>query len=462
MKFFKLLLGTCLLGLLAACGGGGGSPGTGSGIFVPLFTSAQSTVTVAVNGADAYSIGGGVGPYTVTSDNKFVAVAGVSGSTFTVGGVKEGTAKVQVRDRNGETVVVNVVVSDGDDTALYTTAPAAITMAPATTTLPFEARGGTSPYVVTSSNTSVVRVNQTGSTFTLTSLIAGSANVTVQDSTGLNSKTLVVTVKTDPGTPLKLNPASASGNVGDTITILISGGTGSYSSATAANPTVATAALSGSSVAIALKAAGSTVVTVRDSAGQTAEIAVTATNVVADLRLSPETFSVSELNNSPFQVSVFGGSAPYSIFVSEPSLASATLSGSTVTIGLGTQGSRCISGGSVDVEITVIDAQGSSGTSTMTVTEDTSAACGTVDPLATTAGGAFNLVAGQSRSVTISGGVKFSPAPTYQVSSSNTAAATVSALTGDTFSVTAVAAGVSTISVRDAANTTVTFTVTVP
>jgi len=462
MKFFKLFLGTCLLGLLAACGGGGGSAGSGNGTGTPLFTSAQSTVTVAVNGADTFGIGGGIGPYTVTSDNKFVAVAGVSGSTFTIGGVKEGTAKVQVRDRNGETVLVNVVVSDGDDTALYTTAPAAITMAPGTTTLPFEARGGTSPYVVTSSNTSVVRVNQAGSSFTLTSLIPGTANVTVMDNTGLNSKTIVVTVKTDPGTPLKLNPASASGNVGDSITVLISGGTGSYASATAANTTIATAALSGSSVTIALKAAGSTVVTVQDSAGLTAEIAVTATNAAATLRLSPTTFSVSELSTASLQSTIFGGTAPFSVFVSDQALASAAVSGSTVTIGLGTQGSRCIATSSEAVTITVIDALGASGSSVMTINEDTSAACGTVDPLTTTAGGAFTLVAGQVRSVTISGGVKFNPAPTYQVSSSNTAAATVSALTGDTFSVTAVATGVSTITVRDAANTTVTFTVTVP
>lgn len=462
MKFFKLLLGTCLLGLLAACGGGGGSAGSGSGILVPLFTSAQSTVTVAVNGADTFSIGGGVGPYTVTSDNKFVAVAGVSGSSFTVGGVKEGTAKVQVRDRTGETVLVNVVVSDGDDTALYTTAPAAITMAPGTTTLPFEARGGVSPYVVTSNNTSVVRVNQTGSTFTLTSLIAGSAKVTVLDNTGLNPKTIDVDVTTDPGTPLKLNPETASGNVGDSITVLISGGTGSYASATAANTTVATATLSGSSVSIALKAAGSTVVTVRDSAGQTAEIDVTATNVAAVLRLSPATFSVSELSTASLQSTIFGGTGPYSLFVSDQSLASATVSGSTVTIGLGSQGSRCITTASKAVTITVIDALGASGSSVMTINQDTSAACGPAATLETTAGGPFTLVAGQSRSITISGGVKFNPAPTYQVTSSNTAAATVSALTGDTFSVTAVATGVSTITVRDAANSTVTFTVTVP
>jgi hypothetical protein len=462
MKVIRIVFGLLLAALLSACGGGGGSPGSPGGVDIALFTSAPATgATVPLNGAEVYAVGGGKAPYTVSSSNRFVALAGVSGNKITVGGVAEGTASVEVRDALGAAVTFAVKVSDGDDRALYTTAPSALTLTPGSTTLPFEARGGVAPYVVASDNPSVITVSQSGSTFSLTALIAGTANVTVTDNTGVAPKTIVVSVKTNPGTALALNPAAATGNVGDTITVLVSGGTGNYVSATAANTTIATASLSGSSVSISLKAAGTTAVSVRDSAGQIVQIAVTATNTAATLRLSPETFSVSELNNSPFSVSIFGGTAPYRVFVDDQALASASVSGSTLTIGLGTQGSRCVAA-DTDVKISIIDNLGAAGAATMKVLNEASTQCGAAAVLTTTAGGDFTLVAGQSRSITVSGGVKFNPAPTYEVTSANPAVATVSALTGDTFSVTAVAAGTSTITVRDAANTVVTFVVTVP
>lgn len=462
MKVIRIVFGLLLAALLSACGGGGGSPGSPGGVDIALFTSAPATgATVPLNGAEVYAVGGGKAPYTVSSSNRFVALAGVSGNKITVGGVAEGTASVEVRDALGAAVTFAVTVSDGDDRALYTTAPSALTLTPGSTTLPFEARGGVAPYVVASDNPSVITVSQSGSTFSLTALIAGSANVTVTDNTGVDPKIIAVSVKTNPGTALALNPAAATGNVGDTITVLVSGGTGNYVSATAANATIATASLSGSSVSISLKAAGTTAVSVRDSAGQIVQIAVTATNTAAALRLSPAEFTVSELNNSPFQVSIFGGTGPYRVFVNDQTLASATVSGTVVTIGLGTQGSRCVDSDTV-VNLSVIDSLGATGTSELTINNESALACAVTRPLQTNAGVGFTLVALQSREVTIAGGVPFSPAPEYEVTSSNTAVATVSGVGGTTFDVNAVAAGTSTITVRDAANTTVTFVVTVP
>lgn len=461
MNMIRILMGLLVAALLAACGGGGGSSGSPGGVEVPLFTNAPEDATVPLNGAEVYLVGGGRAPYTVSSNNRFIAVAGLSGDKITVGGVSEGTANIEVRDALGVTASFEVSVSDGDDRGLYITAPAALTLTPGQTTLSFEARGGVAPYAVFSNNTNVVRVNQSGNTFTLTGQIIGSAVVTVLDNTGVTSKTINVSVSVSPGTALAFSPSAASGNVGDTITVLVSGGTGSYSSAVAANPAIATATLSGSTLTISPKAQGITTVTVRDSAGQTVGITVTVSNPAAALRLSPATLSLSELYNSPITLSIFGGTAPYRAFVDNQTLASVSVSGASVTVGLGTQGSRCVAGDS-PVEITVIDSLGAAGTATMTITDESAASCVVTNPLETNAGLGFTLVATQTRVVTISGGVKFSPAPTYQVSSSNTAAATVSALAGDSFTVTAVAAGSSVITVRDAANTTVTFTVTVP
>ena len=109
MKVIRIVFGLLLAALLSACGGGGGSPGSPGGVDIALFTSAPATgATVPLNGAEVYAVGGGKAPYTVSSSNRFVALAGVSGNKITVGGVAEGTASVEVRDALGAAVTLRL------------------------------------------------------------------------------------------------------------------------------------------------------------------------------------------------------------------------------------------------------------------------------------------------------------------------------------------------------------------
>ena len=79
----------------------------------PLFTTAPSSLTVGFGAANArsFTIGGGAGPYTVSSANTNIATATLSANgTLTITGVNTGSTTVQVRDVSGATVNIAVAV----------------------------------------------------------------------------------------------------------------------------------------------------------------------------------------------------------------------------------------------------------------------------------------------------------------------------------------------------------------
>jgi hypothetical protein len=79
---------------------------------VALFTTAPGATTIAVKASTSYSIGGGTGPYTVTSSNESVATVVQNGSGFTIRGVAPGVATVVIRDTVGNTVSIAVTVTN--------------------------------------------------------------------------------------------------------------------------------------------------------------------------------------------------------------------------------------------------------------------------------------------------------------------------------------------------------------
>lgn len=79
----------------------------------PLFTTAPSSLTIGFGAANArsFTVGGGVGPYTVSSANTNIATATLSANgTLTITGINTGSTTVQVRDVSGATVSINVAV----------------------------------------------------------------------------------------------------------------------------------------------------------------------------------------------------------------------------------------------------------------------------------------------------------------------------------------------------------------
>lgn len=175
---------------------------------VPLYTTATDSITVVpvpvtdpptTVGVRTFEIGGGVSPYRVSSSNSGVVDAVVAGNTLTVTGKFTGTAVLTVRDAVNATVAINVTVAP--QVALYTSAPAAVTVA-INDTATFNVSGGVAPYSAASSNQGVATATVTGTSLAIKGIarsangppaVPGTATVLVRDAVG-SQVTISVTV----------------------------------------------------------------------------------------------------------------------------------------------------------------------------------------------------------------------------------------------------------------------------
>ena len=351
----------------------------------PLFTTAPATLTIATGAHPTYTIGGGSAPYSASSSNVGVATVGVSGTTLTITGVSAGSAQISVLDSTGSPKTISLTVdSGGVNIGLFTTAPGTITIATGASPV-YAIGGGTAPYVVTSSNLSVVTTTgSSGTSLHINGLTAGNANVVVTDAAG-TTRTIVVTVSPTASTPLVVAPNSTTASVGDVLRFSVSGGSPDYSVAVN-NLSIATASptsgiASGGTFDVTLQKVGSTTVAVTDSLGQTVTLTLTVDAATATLRLSPSVLSIGEDFLGNVVLNIYGGTsgATYTAFTSDLVLSSVLVGASpaTITVGLGSQGNRCIGRPvlapySYNVTVTVVDNLGASATSVLTIVDNNS------------------------------------------------------------------------------------------
>ena len=346
-----------------------------------LSSSVPSAVTVGAGTVSPkYVINGGTGVYFVTSSDTSVANVGISGSVFVIGGVSAGKATVLVKDTAGASVSVDVTVVAGT-LALFTTAPTAITV-PSGKTVSYSISGGTAPYSIVSNNVGAVDValKQNGTDFDIRATAAGTANVVVSDAARTTVVIAVTVTSAVPGT-LAVLPAGASGSVGDTLKFNVVGGVMPYK-ITNTNDSIAvvTASSNGSSFTAALGNVGSTIVTIIDSLGTTSTITIVVNANASTLRLAPNAFEVSEQSVESFQLNIYGGSAPYTAFTSDPQFGFVSISGNTYTVAApGGTNRRCVTTttalGVYPVSLTVVDSLGASAVSIMSVRDTLDATC---------------------------------------------------------------------------------------
>jgi hypothetical protein len=121
---------------------------------VELFTTAPTEVTLPSGGTVNYMIGGGAGPYTVSSGNPSVVAASVSGTVLKIDALWQQSAsssptQITIVDTKGERVTTGVTVlgkgQTGVPPSIY---PASITISDCTTNIPFVFTGGTPPFTV--------------------------------------------------------------------------------------------------------------------------------------------------------------------------------------------------------------------------------------------------------------------------------------------------------------------------
>jgi len=360
----------------------------GSGTVNAVFTTAPAAVTIAIGSSPAYQIGGGIAPYSISSSNTAIATATLSGNNFTITAVATGTANIIVKDAAGIPVTIAVSVGSGATVALFSTAPPTLSLAPGAAPV-YVIGGGTAPYFATSSDTRVATAVVSGSTMTITAVAAGTATVRLVDSVGVPIN-VAVTVVTGQNANLSVTPIALTGNVGDTLSISITGGSAPYTTTSTNTTNVAivsgaTLNSAGTVTAALLNVGRTTNIVVTDAQGTVFTVPVIVNASSTALGLNPVDWSINETNNSVIGLTISGGVLPFQVFTNNTLLSTVTgtnpdplnpltFNGRTVNVSLGTQGTRCVAA-DTPVIITVKDGNNISVSSTMRILNLTTGGC---------------------------------------------------------------------------------------
>lgn len=401
----------------------------------PLALSQTAVTGTQYTTADI-GITGGMPPYSIVAITTASIANGaiINGDMLRISMLNAGgPATVAVRDSEGNSASVAVTVAAV--LSNLSVSPRAITISEllsngAVTSFPIRIVGGQSPYQVFTSHPNLLVPSVSGDTVTVrTPVVASGAispcvdvntpvSITVIDATG-NAATTTVTVA-DNG-PCPLNGPSSSmtifpraisiseilgkdtaGNAQQTlIGAVVNGGIAPFQ-VYSSNPTLLLAQLNGSSLLIQTPGTSSApvapcvgadtpvLITVIDSAGASSFATVTITDQGAcptganttSLEVSPQTVTISELlgsdstgNSQPTVIRgvLAGGVAPYQVYSSNPTLLTAELNGTSLTVSTpGTSAAPVIPcvAANVQIIITVIDARGSSSTMTVTIADN--------------------------------------------------------------------------------------------
>jgi len=345
--------------------------GTGGTAF---YTTAPDNVTIAVAASASYVVGGGLPSYAASSSNLAVAQFTLVAGNLTITGVAPGNATILVVDSAGAREEILVTVPDGR--TLYTSAQGTVTL-PFGSTHTYAIGGGAGGYGTTSSNPGVATASVAGSVLTVTAVAPGNAQVVVTDQAG--AQVLIAVTVSPAAAPLAVSPGSATGNVGDTLTFIASGGTAPFT-VTINNTNIATASTAGSTISVVLNNVGVTSATVTDARGESVIVPITSEQVSPVLRLSPSALLVAENSVDTITLNIYGGTGPYRAFTSDQTLSSVSIVGSTVLVAVGSNTNRCVNtydssgayvpNGIFDVTVTVLDSLGASATGIMSIKDN--------------------------------------------------------------------------------------------
>lgn len=294
----------------------------------PLFTTAPSFVNMVIDGGmQVFKIGGGRGPYSVTSSAPSVVDVVTLDNSFTIVPKKLGFGVVYVTDSLGKSVSIQAIVNNGKDSiAFYSSANNTITV-PVGGSTSYELFGGSSPYTVTSSNSSVATVSLVGSKFTVTAKEKGTSSIVAKDSLGA-VVTIALTVPDNqiPVTPIPFfstAPGSVVIQPGVTSTFNISGGTAPYQ-VSSSNTSVSTVSITGTTLSITGSQVGTSTVLVKDATGATINVAVTVPSAtsgqVSTVLYTTAPPAVVVKVGTPETYVVSGGKAPYVATSSDTSI----------------------------------------------------------------------------------------------------------------------------------------------
>ncbi len=235
-------------------------------------------------------------------------------------------------------------------------------------------QGSSAPvYLASNSNPSAAAVQANGTQVTVTANQTGSTNASIcYTGTAASCANLYVVVTATGALSFSQNNFTIP--VGQSTAVTVTGGSGTYSVTNNSNPAVAAAVLSGSVVTVTPATMGTTNVTVCDTAGNCGTIYATVGSGTGTGTIYFSTPNPSLTLGQITTVTAYGGSNYYVTGNSNPSVASQTLSGSTLTIsGLanGTTAINVCSASNGCATLTVTVGGSTSGTVSFGVTNPT-------------------------------------------------------------------------------------------
>lgn len=299
------------------------------GPVLELYSDAPSTINMSPGTAITYTVGGGAPGYTVNSTDIRIASAVMTGTKLTITASAVGVATVTVRDSEGKIIPYTVTV--GSIIALYTTAPASLTIANGSQRN-FVVGGGVPGYSAVSSDNRVVTATLAGSSLTLQAVAPGSTSVLIKDT---DNKQVTIAVTVGGSSPLGLYTSAP-----DAITLAFPSQTNNYSvgggvapyTATSSDSRVANVVLSGTNMAVTPVGFGTATIRIRDSGGAALSVALTVAGTsAADLySTAPGALSMSAGTTLTFTVG--GGALPYSVTSTDSRVVTGVISGTSLTI----------------------------------------------------------------------------------------------------------------------------------
>ena len=382
----------------------------------PSLAVATSSLYLIPKKSAIVKITSGCGNYSVKSSDTSVATASLSGSEIMIKGLKTGTSYINVWDKraeSGTSILVKVV-----DKFSVSNSPAYLTSGGSGSVW---ITSGSGSFSVSSSNTSVATVSLSEykvngeSEIMIKGLKTGTSNVTVTDKLTLQTLSFLVKVVDD----FSVSESSVYLTPEKSTTVVKITGSGSYDIYNS-NPSVVTASLSGSTITLKALKTGDTRIEVTDKhLGLILRIYV---HVEPNLTVSATSVDLMAGENSSIKVT--SGSGGYSVSSSNSAVATASISGSVITVKGIKQGTTYVTvtdyntNQTVKINVSVTDNLTLSNSSLIVKPNGTATA---------------KITSGSGN---------------YSVSSSNTSAVTVS-LSGKTITVKGVKEGSAVITVKD-------------
>lgn len=333
----------------------------------------QTSPVVPIGQSTTVTIYGGTGSnfYVSANSNPSIVQANINSNILTlIASAGAGTSNISVCAYAGScaSLVANVTSATSNGSISLSQNAISI-LAGQNTTITI--LGGSIPYSMSAPNAAnIFNGVINGNTLTIYGVNPGSATANICASVGCTTLSVTINNINSSTNPITFSQNNILLNIGQQMTVYISGGisSGSYYISSNSASAVASEQINADAINITAMQSGSATVLICQSGGQCADLYITvsgtsSTNTTGQLVLNPSSLYLTVGQNTA--VSITGSGSYYISSNSTPSIASVSLSGSSLSvyaIGLGSDNvSICESGGQCASLYITVSAQAGSG-----------------------------------------------------------------------------------------------------